>query len=230
MITARISGRNLLAMFAIAALLFAFGALAEEVIEAKPFAFDTAILLALRTAGNPAIPIGPAWLPEAARDITSLGSMAVIGLLLFAITGFLFLDGKRAAAWWIMLAVIGGIVLNDLLKFAIARPRPDVVATTLRVFSTSFPSGHASLSAIVYLTLGALLAQAHDSLTIRVYALSLAVALTLLVGVSRVYLGVHYPSDVLAGWCIGSAWAVACWSGMQWLSHRRRIGLAAEQR
>ncbi|HEY4264999.1 MAG TPA: phosphatase PAP2 family protein [Micropepsaceae bacterium] len=219
MTPARTRELNFLALAAIAALLFVFGVLAENVIQAQPFAFDNAILLALRVPGNRAIPIGPAWLPETARDITSLGSIPVIGLLLLAVTGYLLLERKRGSARWILAAAIGGVLLDDLLKFAISRPRPDMIDASVRVFSTSFPSGHASLSAIAYLTLGALLAQTHDSIPIRVYILALAAALTILVGLSRLYLGVHYPSDVLAGWCIGGAWALACWSAMRWLQH-----------
>jgi undecaprenyl-diphosphatase len=110
-----------------------------------------------------------------------------------------------------LIAVVGGIALNDLLKFAFARARPDFVTHALRVFTTSFPSGHATLSAITYLTIGALLARSQPAFTISLYFMSLAAFLTVLIGVSRIYLGVHYPTDVLGGWCIGAAWAIGCW-------------------
>jgi undecaprenyl-diphosphatase len=202
---------------AIAIPVFAFGAIAEDIVEDEPFAFDRSILLALRAPGNPATPIGPAWLPEAARDVTSLGSTTVLGLLLFSLAGYLLLERRRAAAWLILGAVTSGVVLNNLLKLAIGRPRPDVASPATQVFTSSFPSGHATLSAIAYLTLGALLAQTQRSLPIRIYIMSLAGLATVLVGISRIYLQVHYPSDVLAGWCIGSAWAMACWAIMRWL-------------
>lgn len=214
---------SLASLLAVAVLLFTFGSIAEEVIEGEPFAFDRAILLAMRQPGSPSIPIGPAWLPEAARDITSLGSTIVIGLILFSIVGYLLLDRRRAAAWWIFGAVAGGLLLNNLLKFAVGRARPEIIDPAVKVFSSSFPSGHAALSAIAYLTLGALLARTQQSIAIRTYIMSLAVLATILVGLSRIYLGVHYPSDVLAGWCIGSAWAIACWAVTIWLQHRGRI-------
>jgi undecaprenyl-diphosphatase len=210
-------------LLAIAVLLFLFGSIAEDVIEGEPFAFDRAILLALRQPGNPNLPIGPAWLPEAARDITSLGSTLVLGLIVVSIVGYLLLERRRAAAWLILGSVTGGVLLNNLLKLAIGRPRPEIAGPAVQVFTSSFPSGHATLSAIAYLTLGALLARTQQSLPIRLYVLSLAVLATMLVGISRVYLQVHYPSDVLAGWCIGSAWAMACWAIMQWLQYRGTI-------
>jgi undecaprenyl-diphosphatase len=208
---------------AIAVPLFVFGAIAEDVVEGEPFAFDRAILLDMRMPGSPAIPIGPVWLPEAARDLTSLGSFLVIGLILFSVAGYLLLERRRGDAWWILSAVLGGILLNDAIKLAIGRPRPNIIDPAVAVFSSSFPSGHASLSAIAYLTLGALLARTHRSIAMRIFLMSLAGAIAILVGISRIYLGVHYPSDVLAGWCIGSAWAIACWAIALWLQSRGQI-------
>ncbi len=124
---------------AIAIPVFAFGAIAEDIVEDEPFAFDRTILLALRAPGNPATPIGPAWLPEAARDVTSLGSTTVLGLLLFSLAGYLLLERRRAAAGLILGAVTSGVVLNNLLKLAIGRPRPDVASSATQVFTSSFP-------------------------------------------------------------------------------------------
>ena len=198
----------------IAGLLFAFGFIAQEMAKGKTLAFDRAVMLALRSSADPSVPIGPAWLPEAARDVTSLGSIVVLVIVTLAAVGYLFLAGKSAVAWLMLIAVVGGIALSDLLKFAFARARPDVVTPLARVFTTSFPSGHATLSAITYLTIGAILARSQPSSPISLYFMSLAVFLTVLVGVSRIYLGVHYPTDVLAGWCIGAAWAMGCWAIM----------------
>ncbi|HXJ02358.1 MAG TPA: phosphatase PAP2 family protein [Micropepsaceae bacterium] len=210
----------LVPLLAMAILLFTFGSIAEEVVEGEPLAFDRPILLAMRMPGNPAIPVGPAWLPDAARDITSLGSVMVLGLILLSAVGYLLLNRRRAAAWWVIGAVAGGLLLNNLLKFAVGRSRPEIIEPAVKVFSSSFPSGHASLSAIAYLTLGVLLARTQTSLPIRIYIISLAVLVTILVGISRIYLGVHYPSDVLAGWCIGAAWAIACWAAAGWYQRR----------
>ena len=134
----------------------------------------------------------------------------MLGIITLAVFGYLFLAGKPAVAWLILIAVLGGVALNNLLKFVFARPRPDFVNHAVRVFSTSFPSGHATLSAITYLTLGALLARTDPSLTMSLYFMSLAIFLTVIIGVSRIYLGVHYPTDIFGGWCIGAAWAMGC--------------------
>jgi undecaprenyl-diphosphatase len=215
--------RPLISILAMAALLLAFGLIAQEVVEGEPLAFDRALLLAFRAPANPSVPIGPPWLLEAARDVTSLGSTIVLGIILAAVVGFLLLARKRAAAWLMLGAVLGGVAINSFLKYAIARPRPDFVTPAVQVFSASFPSGHAALSAITYLTLGALLGRTQPAIGMRIYFIALAAILTGLVGVSRVYLGVHYPSDVLAGWCIGAAWAMGCWALMSWLQRRGGI-------
>jgi undecaprenyl-diphosphatase len=138
------------------AALLAFGLLAEEVVEGETLPFDRKLLLALRQASNPGVPIGPPWLPETARDISALGSTIVLGILLLAAVGYLLLTGRRAAAWLMLGAVSSGVALNSLLKFSFSRPRPDMVTPAVRVFTASFPSGHATMSAITYLTLGAL--------------------------------------------------------------------------
>jgi undecaprenyl-diphosphatase len=157
------------------------------------------------------------------RDISALGSTLVLGLILLSVTGYLLLARKRAAAWLMLGAVVSGVVLNNVLKFSFARPRPDLVPPAVRVFTASFPSGHATMSAITYLTLGALLARTHSEIPMRIFFMTLAGLLTVLVGVSRVYLGVHYPTDVLAGWCIGTAWAMGCWVLMTWLQRRGKV-------
>ena len=201
----------------IAGLLFAFGFIAQEVVKGKTLAFDREVMLALRSSAESRVPIGPTWLPEAARDLTSLGSIIVLVIITLAVVGYLFLAGRSAVAWLTLIAVFGGIVLSESAEVCVRTRSPDVVNPLARVFTTSFPSGHATLSAITYLTIGAILARSQPLSTISVYFLSLAAFLTLVIGVSRIYLGVHYPTDVLAGRCIGAAWAIGCWAIMTYL-------------
>jgi len=213
----------LTALFAIALLLFLFGFIAREVAGGAPTALDRSVTLALRSSADPSRPIGPAWVQEAARDITSLGSIIVVVITTAAVAGYLFLAHKPGVAWLMLLAVGGGITLNNLLKLVFARQRPHAITSAPRVFTTSFPSGHATLSAIAYLTIGALLSRASPSAAISLYLMALAVFLTVLIGFSRIYLGVHYPTDVLAGWCIGAAWAIFCWVLMAWLQNQGQV-------
>lgn len=218
----RANSSLLTSVLVIGGLLVVFAFIAEAVLEGEPFAFDRDVLLALRNAANPSEPIGPVWLQEGARDLTALGSFTVLGIVLVTVVGYLFLAGKRAAAWLVLVAVVGGVILNTLLKLGFARARPDF-APAARVFTPSFPSGHAALSAVAYLTLGALLAQLHQATRMRIYLMATGVVLTLLVGLSRIYLGVHYPTDVIAGWCIGAAWAWACWALMARLQRKGQV-------
>ncbi|MHB9433506.1 MULTISPECIES: phosphatase PAP2 family protein [unclassified Mesorhizobium] len=210
----------ILALLVAGGLVFAFGVLAEEVIEGDTTGFDRAVLMAFRSAGDPTNPIGPPWLEEMGRDVTSLGSFAFLCFVSVAAVGYLLIAGKRSYAVLVAAAVAGGEAISTLLKIAFDRPRPDLIHAT-RVFTASFPSGHAMLSAVTFLTLGALLAKANPDPRVKAYFVSLAVFLTVIVGLSRVYLGVHYPTDILAGWCVGSAWAILCWSAVQRIERSR---------
>ncbi len=206
-----------------AALLILFGKLAGEVISGDTRAFDQAVLLALRNPADPADPIGPAWLEHVMRDITSLGSFTVLTVLALVAVGYLLIDGKRAASGFVVIAIAGGFALSEGLKLLFSRPRPDLVAHLVEVQTLSFPSGHAMLSAVTFLTLGAILARVQSSPRLKAYILTVAILLTVLVGASRVYLGVHWPTDVLAGWCVGAAWAMGCWLLATWLQRRGEI-------
>ncbi|WP_245428753.1 phosphatase PAP2 family protein [Rhodoplanes elegans] len=213
----------LLTLFLVAAALFGFVEIAEEVVEGHNHAFDEAILKFLRNPADLADPVGPAWLEKAIRDLTALGSVTVLTLLTVLVLGYLVIDGKRAAALFVLVSVAGGALLIDGIKLVIARPRPDLVAHMVDVSTYSFPSGHATASAVVFLTLGVLLARIGRRRRVRAYVIGTAIALTLAIGASRVYLGVHWPSDVLAGWCLGAAWAMLCWQIGLWLQRRGRI-------
>lgn len=207
-------------VFAIALALLAFLGLADEVMEGETGAFDEALLLALRTSTDTHDPLGPRWLEQAAGDITALGGVTVLALITLGAIGFLLADGKPRTAMLVIASVGGGTLLSTLLKLGYARPRPDLVPHGVEVYTASFPSGHALGAAVVFLTLGGLLSWSQPSRRIKIYILSMAVVLTILVGVSRVYLGVHWPTDVLAGWTIGAAWALA-WSGIALVVARR---------
>jgi undecaprenyl-diphosphatase len=210
-IRSMLEARTLIALFISVGAMLLFAEFVDRVVEGDTRAFDEIVLLAFRNPNNPAYPIGPAWLQIMFRDITPLGGYAVVILISLAVIGYLLMYGKRGAALWVLVSVGGGAALSNLLKFAIERPRPDLVARLVEVNTTSFPSGHATLAAVTYLTLGALLSRVEAQRRAKIYVLTVAVALTFLIGVSRVYLGVHWPTDVLAGWCIGAAWAMLCW-------------------
>lgn len=172
---------------------------------------DSRILHAMREPDDPHDPIGPRWLEEAARDVTALGGHAILTLLVGSVVGGLAIARRHHAAVFILVATVGGALLSTALKELYSRPRPDVVPHLAYVTSASFPSGHAMLSAIVYLALGAMLARLVEGWGAKLYFVAVAAVLTLLVGASRVYLGVHYPTDVVAGWAAGVAWAAVCW-------------------
>jgi undecaprenyl-diphosphatase len=202
---------------------YLFVALVDEVLEGESRAFDEWILLALRSPGDPGDPIGPWWVKTIFVDITALGGNTVVTLMTLAVLGYLVIGGKRAAALLVLVSVAGGVALSSALKIGFDRPRPDLVAHLVDVHTLSFPSGHAMVSAVAYLTLGALLAQTQVRKGLTAYVITVAVVLTLLIGVSRVYLGVHWPTDVVAGWCAGAAWAIGCWVIAAWLQGQGRI-------
>jgi undecaprenyl-diphosphatase len=192
-------------------LLFVFVTLAGQVTDGDTQAFDTRILRALRDPADPAKPIGPAWLEGSMIDLTAIGGPTVLGLTVVIVAGFLVLQTRYRTALVVAITSFSAELLSNVMKHAFNRPRPSIVPHLREVFSSSFPSGHAMESAIVYLTLGAILMRAAESRITKIYILTIAVLLTALVGISRVYLGVHYPTDVIGGWIIGFMWASICW-------------------
>jgi undecaprenyl-diphosphatase len=200
--------------------IWGFVALADEVLEGDTHAFDHWVMRVLRDHSIPPQPIGPKWLVTGALSLTALGSVAVLAIVITVVVGYLWLQRKRRAMWTVLAATIGGQLLSSALKYFIGRPRPDSNLHLAEVYTASFPSGHSMLSAVVYLTLGALLASIEPSWRVRIYLIATAIMLTFIVGVSRVYIGVHYATDVLAGWSMGLAWALACWLAVH-MMHRR---------
>jgi undecaprenyl-diphosphatase len=208
-------------------LLWGFLALASEVMEGDTKALDTKILVALRKTDDPSRPIGPAWVENSLLDLTAIGGPTVLGLVVVSVVGFLVLQTRYRTAIVVGATAASGEVANFVLKNLFLRPRPDVVPYLRDVTSTSFPSGHAMESAIIYLTLGAMLMRVAERRITKLYCIGMAAFLTLVVGVSRVYLGVHYPTDVLAGWMFGFFWASLCWIVAR--RFERETGVAKER-
>jgi len=217
----------LVLLFAIAAGVWAFATLASEVKEGETYSFDRRILLAMRRPGDLAPKGSPAF-QEAVRDVSALGGVSLLGLVTVIAIGFLALDGKSHMAYFAAGSVVGGMVVGALLKDIFQRPRPEIVPHVAYAVNTSFPSGHSMMSAVTYLTLGALLARSQERKRLKAYFLLLAALLTFMVGVSRVYLGVHWPTDVLAGWMAGAVWALLCWLVARWLQGRKTLEREAE--
>lgn len=213
---ARAEAVLLLALAIVAGGALAFVHIAEEMGEGEAHAFDTAVLQALHPGPDPRDPIGPAWLDHAMADFTSLGSVSVLATVSLGAAGIFLLRRQVLEAAVLALALGGGLAISEWLKMLFGRDRPPDIYRAVEVLNPSFPSGHALLSAVVYLTLGATLARATERRDVRVYIIVLAMLLALSVGFTRVYLGVHWASDVLAGWCAGASWAAACWLLERW--------------
>ena len=218
----------LLAIFGAALALWIFGVLAAEVLEGNPAKCDDRLLLALRQPGNLAVPIGPSWTLQVARDMTAFGGPVGIGLITAVVAGYLVLERRFGLLTFVLASTLSGTVLGLFLKELFHRPRPQLVPHLTDISTASFPSGHSMLSSVAYLTMAALLARAAPALRLKIYFLAVAVVLIGMVGFSRVYLGVHYPTDVLAGWCVGSAWAILCCMAAHFLARRHAFPQAEQ--
>jgi undecaprenyl-diphosphatase len=207
----------LLAFVGIAAGIWIFSLVAGAVMDGGSQALDTKLLLSISGANR------SPELQESARDITALGGATVLTMITLITGGFLLLDGKKHMAIFLFASIAGGLLLSTMLKSLYQRPRPELVPHGSYVTSASFPSGHSMLSAITYLTLGALLARSQQRKRLKAYFLLIGGLLTFLVGLSRVYLGVHWPTDVLAGWTAGASWAILSWLIARWLQRRHSI-------
>ena len=210
----------LLALLAVVIGVWGFIEIADEVQEDEVRTLDVRLLQALRDPANPAELRGPEWLEDAARDVTALGSIVVLTLFTAITVIYLWLQRIRRGALLALGAVCGGMLLYSTLKQGFARVRPIEVPALIEISTHSFPSGHSTISAVVYLSLAVVLALREPRLLMRGYIVAMGIAIAFLIGWSRVALGVHYPTDVLAGWSLGLAWAAACWLILLWL-HRR---------
>ncbi len=191
--------------------LWLFMSIAEQVLEGDSNALDLRILLAMRADGSATIGSNAAGIQAILRDITALGSSVVLAGVAVVVVLYLVVAGRRSAAWFVLLATGSGGLATVVLKWMFDVPRPRLMAHGDYVLSSSFPSGHTMASAVVYLTVGALLTELLPERRLKVYVMTIAALLTGMVGISRVYLGVHWPTDVLAGWAGGAFWAVTWW-------------------
>jgi len=200
----------LTALFVVAMGIMTFVELADDMTEADGRAFDQAVLEAMRPGGS-TDGWGPPWLETAALDLTSLGGITVLGLFAVIVVAFLILQRKRLSALLLALGLAGGVALSEGLKAVFERDRPPAAYRAVETINASFPSGHALLSAVFYLSIGVMLTRAFPKRRFKAYVLGVALLLTLIVGLTRVYLAAHWASDVLAGWSVGAAWAMALW-------------------
>lgn len=210
-------GISLFAFVVVTGGIWLFAEIADEVMKGDTRGFDRRIMLAMRDPADSKDPWGPKWLEEMGRDFTALGGMGVLIFLTAATVGGYLLRRRHKTAVLILVAILGGLVIALMLKQSFDRPRPDLVPHGSYVYTKSFPSGHSMLSAITYLTLGSMIVRTHKHRPTKIYIMSVSMLITLLVGVSRIYLGVHWPTDVLGGWLAGASWALICWLVARWL-------------
>ena len=201
----------LTALFVGAIGVLAFIEIADDMTEADGRAFDAMILAAMRPHDDPGQAWGPWWLEEALADVTSLGGISVLGLFALAVVGFLVIQRKRLSALILVVGLAGGVALSEGFKGVFERERPPAQFQAVDTLNASFPSGHALLSTVFYLTVGVMLARVLPTRRLKVWVMAMAVTIAMLVGISRVYLGAHWATDVMAGWSLGAAWAMALW-------------------
>lgn len=210
----------LLAFTTLGFMLFGFLEVSDDVMEGDTHAIDTKLLMLLRDESDPQNALGPPWVGEVVRDISGLGGIAILTLVTISAAIYLAMLKKYGQSVYLIVTIALGTALSNALKFGYARPRPDLVPHGSYTFTGSFPSGHSMMSAVVYLSVGMMLAKAQKTLPPKIFFLGMSVILTVMIGISRVYLGVHWPSDVLAGWLIGGACAVGAWLA-DWLWDQR---------
>lgn len=216
----------LFALFIALFSLFIFIQIADEVTEGDLQQIDEKILLMLRDNNDPSRALGPERLEFIVRDITALGSFTVITLITLFVVIFLLIKKEYRSVFYVLSASVGGAILLNVLKFIFARERPDIVQHLVSEISMSFPSGHSTISAVVYLSLAVLIMRVEKSHKARIFIISVALFLTFIVGVSRLYLGVHYPTDVIAGWSIGLFWALFVWLISSFIENRKKNSIS----
>jgi undecaprenyl-diphosphatase len=172
--------------------------------------FDERLLTCLRTVDDPSVPVGPVWMISVVTAVTHAGDSVTLIILSVLTLAWLLARGDRQRAITLLGAVGGVFILTPLLKLLFGRARPDLVEHLVHAGSASFPSGHTLRSAVVYLVLYFIITRSlgRGASPAR---LSLVLLLAALIGASRVYLGVHWPSDIVFGWLITGFWITAWW-------------------
>ncbi|MDO9432517.1 MAG: phosphatase PAP2 family protein [Pseudomonadota bacterium] len=207
----KLETRTLVVLVALVGVPSLFLSIAGEVAEGETAALDRRLLLAFRSPGDPSDPLGPRWFEESMRDITALGGFTVVTLLTIVAVLLLVFHQRRREALIFAGTVILAYASSEVLKAFYDRDRPMLVAHGSIVYSQSFPSGHSTAAAATFLTLATVLASFESRRRTKALIYALAITAMIAVGVSRVYLGVHWPTDVLAGWALGASWALAAW-------------------
>jgi len=183
--------------------------------------FDDTVIRSLRVSDDLATPIGPDWFKELARDFTALGGYGVLSTITVLVATFLHLERRPARAHFVVITIVAGYSMSMIFKAMIARPRPEIVPWLSHVHSSSFPSGHSMMSAVVYLSLGLMLSDLTARRLVKIFVVVAPLTISAVVGFSRVYMGVHYPTDVVAGWWLGISWSLACWLAVRrWRAFR----------
>jgi undecaprenyl-diphosphatase len=200
----------------------AFAELADDMTEVDGRAFDQSILSALRPGTDPSDALGPWWLEIAANDLTALGGISVLALFAIAAVGFLLIQRKRLSAFVLVLGLLGGVALSEGLKSVFERERPPYAYQAVETINASFPSGHALLSTVFYLSLAVMLSRAFPRRHLKAYVIAVGIAIAVLVGLTRIYLAAHWATDVFAGWSVGAAWAMALWLVSHAVDRRQR--------
>ena len=210
----------LIALALIAGGVWVFLWLADLVQTGTVETFDERVLLAFREPGDRAELLGPHWLEVMVRDITALGGVVVLSLVTITVVVYLLLTKRSRTALFVAVAVSSGALLTFWLKEAFGRERPTLVPDVDLVRGAAFPSGHTMMATVTYLTLAALLGGTQERRRVRAYLIGSATLLSILIGISRVYLAVHWPTDVMAGWAAGAVWALLGWMVLRWFQRR----------
>jgi undecaprenyl-diphosphatase len=206
-----LEARTLIAIMLIAAGLLAFLRLGDAVRAGRTLDLDRRIILALRDPANPGQPRGSFWTRNILHDLTALGGVGVLTLTVLVATIFLWVNGRRRHAAVLLGTVTAATVIGEMIKSAYHRPRPDLVAYGDYFSESSFPSGHSNIATVVWMTLALIVASLERTRIGKATAFVAGGFISLTAGASRVYFAVHWPSDVVGGWILGSGWALMAW-------------------